>query len=81
MRHKCEKCPYESANKSHVNRHNKQVHKQKPDNAHWTKSYTDARADCVKNGGFLPKFSNAEELLAMKMLNGVWIFIFFTSLS
>ena len=43
---------------------------------HWAKSYTDARDDCEKNGGFLPKISNAKELLAMKMLNGEWIIIF-----
>ena len=30
-KHKCEKCPYESAHKSNVNRHNKQVHEEKPD--------------------------------------------------
>ena len=48
---------------------------------HWAKSYTDARDDCEKNRGFLAKISNAEELSAMKMLNGVWIIILFISLS
>ena len=46
---------------------------------HWAKSYTDARDDCEKNGGFLAKISNAEELSAMKMLNGVWVIILFIS--
>ena len=35
------------------------------------KSYTAARDDCEANGGFLAKISNAEELLAMKILKGV----------